>query len=684
MKKKIALILAIITEIIIVFFEKSLSNSFSVDRFLILSLISFFFYAHFIFNIKDMYNFIYKKRYLLGLIFLITVTIFGFHGSSISAWNNIIQPNHNINDGGLILGIPRLIRGDEYLVSTPMIFSQVSNHFSATSNILMAHSSLVTMYPSLPCFNISLLSNIFNIAYLILPISNAFAFCWYGKLLLIFFATFELSMLVTKGNRLYALLGAVLVTLSPACSWWSVMAILGYGALAIVILNLFLKEKKLWFKIIYTLLFSVIGISYIMLLYPAWQVPFGYVYLCFVIWILYENKKELNKSQFTYLIASIVIIAIFVYLIFKQSYSIYLITAATVYPGNRFTTGGYGYHYLFDYMINIFFPCIPFYNPCEFSNFIGLYPIPLVVTFLSTIKSKKRDILSILLLIVGVFLSLWNYIELPKEMVKLTLLSFSISERTYIVVGYICIFLIIRNMSLNEKEETSKKSKIVSIILSIVIVFSITLLLKENFKEFINIYMFIVMNIVFIPIVYMLLLNNKKINKKLSICLIILSLFAGGTVNPISKGTDVLTEKPFAKEIQKIVKEDKNGRWITVSSNYAVANYLVANGASTINSTNYYPNLTLWHMLDKEKKYENVYNRYAHILIELTNEDTNFELLTQDTIKLNINIKDIDILKIDYIVSQEKIDILESSTITFDDIYAEDGIYIYKLRRSKQ
>lgn len=684
MKKKIALILAIITEIIIVFFEKSLSNSFSVDRFLILSLISFFFYAHFIFNIKDMYNFIYKKRYLLGLIFLITVTIFGFHGSSISAWNNIIQPNHNINDGGLILGIPRLIRGDEYLVSTPMIFSQVSNHFSATSNILMGHSSLVTMYPSLPCFNISLLSNIFNIAYLILPISNAFAFCWYGKLLLIFFATFELSMLVTKGNRLYALLGAMLVTLSPACSWWSVMPILGYGALAIVILNLFFKEKKLWFKIIYTLLFSIIGISYIMLLYPAWQVPFGYVYLCFVIWILYENKKELNKSQFIYLIISIVIIAMFVYLIFKQSYSIYLITAATVYPGNRFTTGGYGYHYLFDYMINIFFPCIPFYNPCEFSNFIGLYPIPLVVTFLSTIKSKKRDILSILLLIVGVFLSLWNYIELPKEMVKLTLLSFSIPERTYIVVGYICIFLIIRNMSLNEKEETSKKSKIVSIILSIAIVFSITLLLKENFKEFINIYMFIVMNIVFIPIVYMLLLNNKKINKKLSICLIMLSLFAGGTVNPISKGTDVLTEKPFAKEIQKIVKEDKNGRWITVSSNYAVANYLVANGASTINSTNYYPNLTLWHMLDKEKKYENVYNRYAHILIELTNEDTNFELLTQDTIKLNINIKDIDILKIDYIVSQEKIDILESSTITFDDIYAEDGIYIYKLRRSKQ
>ena len=63
-------------------------------------------------------------------------------------------------------------------------------------------------------------------------------------------------------------------------------------------------------------------------------------------------------------------------------------------------------------------------------------------------------------------------------------------------------------------------------------------------------------------------------------------------------------------------------------------------------------------MIDKEKKYENVYNRYAHILIELTNEDTNFELITQDTIKLNINIEDIDILKIDYIVSQEKIDIL--------------------------
>ena len=111
----------------------------------------------------------------------------------------------------------------------------------------------------------------------------------------------------------------------------------------------------------------------------------------------------------------------------------------------------------------------------------------------------------------------------------------------------------------------------------------------------------------------------------------------GGTVNPINKGLDVLTEKPFAKEVQKLVNDNPNNRWISVNSHFAVPNYLVANGATTINSVNYYPNLKLWNKLDAGKVYENIYNRYAHITITLTNEATTFELTEND--KFNINFR---------------------------------------------
>lgn len=679
MKKKIAISLILITEIIIFYLEKNyFGSSFSVDRFLILSIISCFFYIHFILDLNKMYNFVYKKRYFLGLLFLIIVTILGYHGSSISAWNDIIQPNYNINNGGLLIGIPRLIRGDEYIVSTPMMLSQVSNNFSSISNTLMGHSSLVTLFPSLPCKNITIFTNLFNIIFLLLPFKNAFAFYWYGRLLMIFFGSFELSMLITKKNKLYSLLGAMLITLSPVCSWWSIMPILGYGAIAILILNLFLKEKIILLKIIYTILFSIIGASYIMLLYPAWQVPFGYVYLCFVIWIIFKNKENLSIKQLIYLFISIVLMALTIYLIFKDSYNIYLLTTSTVYPGNRFTNGGYGYINLFNYMINIFFPCIPFSNPCEYSNFISLYPLPIIMSFIYTIKNNKKDLLTILLVIISILLSLWNYIPLNNGLVKLSLLSFSVPERTYIVVGYICVFLLIRNMALNEK--FSNKHNKIYLFISCLISVAITISLKKNYSDFLNnIYMLIIMNIIFIPIFYLLLLNTKKGNKILSISLIILSLFVGGTINPISKGIEVLTEKPFAKEIQKIVKNNQEKKWISISDNYAIANYLVANGASTINSTNYYPNFELWYSLDENKEYEDVYNRYAHILIELVDSDTKFELVTQDTFKVFLNILDIKKLNINYIVSQTDITESVNDKIDIKNIYTDDGIYIYEI-----
>lgn len=60
----------------------------------------------------------------------------------------------------------------------------------------------------------------------------------------------------------------------------------------------------------------------------------------------------------------------------------------------------------------------------------------------------------------------------------------------------------------------------------------------------------------------------------------------------------MIYKKPLANEINKIISNDKDSRWIALDS-FITPNYLMMNGAKTINSTNLYPNLKLWIKIDK-------------------------------------------------------------------------------------
>ena len=683
MKNRIKVIMSL-TSIIIMYFIfflviKYISIvSFSYDLLLISSFVIIFIALHLVIDIKKIYEFMYRYRYVIGIIILSYITILGYNGSSIAFWNRIVQPNTDNYD--VVLGIARGIRSDEWLVNTPSLISQAYNGFSSTNSTLMGISSNVTLYPSLPAFDLSIICNIFNLPFLILPLKNAFALMWFGKLFVIFFAWFELFMIITKKKRINSLLGTVLITFSAANMWWYCNNLLAYGPLAILTIHYFINCNKVIHKLILSVLLSIVGLNYIFVLYPAWQVTFGYVFLCFVIWILIENKSKLKWSDLLYLLLSIIIIVAITIIVFNNSIDIFDVVTNTVYPGKRLSTGGYGYHLLFNYFASIFFPIISYPNPSEMSNFLSFYPIPIFMSIYYIIVKKNKDLFLIVFSICAILLSLWNYIELPDVLAKISLISFSIPERSNIVVGFICVLLVIRLMSLHEDKEILKLKKINAAIISSIFTIILTVYIcYQILSNYLNTGMIIVSLIIFIPLMSLIIVNNKKTNKYLAVILIILSLYIGGTVNPINKGLNVLTEKPFAKEVQKIVNVDSNKRWLAVNSHFAIPNYLVANGAITINSVNFYPNFKLWHKFDPNETYEYIYNRYAHITVTLTNNNTNFELIENDKFNVNLNINDIMLLDVDYIVSQEDISPYQNDSVKLELLYEEDGMYIYKI-----
>ena len=113
---------------------------------------------------------IFSTVYIIGFIIFTFLVIGKYNGSSIEIWNRIIQPSYQLNNE-VIIGKPRDIRSDEWLVSTPITLSQATGqvNYAEYNNLLGATQNLVTLNPKLPNKNIfSLLSSPNNIGYLLL------------------------------------------------------------------------------------------------------------------------------------------------------------------------------------------------------------------------------------------------------------------------------------------------------------------------------------------------------------------------------------------------------------------------------------------------------------------------------------------------------------------------------------
>ena len=158
----------------------------------------------------------------------------------------------------------------------------------------------------------------------------------------------------------------------------------------------------------------------------------------------------------------------------------------------------------------------------------------------------------------------------------------------------------------------------------------------------------------------------------------IVSILAGATINPIVSGTDIIYETSIAKEIQQIYAQDKEALWIG-RYNWS-GQYLSANGVNVLNGVNAYPNFAWLHQLDPEEKYNEVYNRYAHIGIILS-DHTEFRLLTQDSYEVEVSYENLKDLGVTYYFTDTKpVDAIQEAfhlTVKYEN--EEKKQYIYQI-----
>ncbi|MEG1300984.1 MAG: hypothetical protein RSC93_09795 [Erysipelotrichaceae bacterium] len=663
-----------------VFIEKP----FSFDRGMIYISIIVFISLHFFFNIKDIWNFIYNKRFLLGLILFSFFVINGYHGSSIGEYNLLIQPEINEKEYSPFWGISQSIRSDEYLVNTPALLSQAKqSSYSTINKSLMAKDTTVLMFPQLPTKNISVIMQPQLLGFLVLNTEMAYSFYWFFPIFATFFAVFELFMLITKKRRVYSLLGTMLITFSPPMLWWNSYGIVLAGTLATLAFHYFLESKSWGNKLLYSLLLGIAGSMYIATLYPAWMIPYGYFFLGLFIWQIIEYWKTIKPKDLLYLIPAISVMVLVLAPAFLGSSDAIKIMSNTVYPGERNSVGGAASYLFYNYFHSIFFSVRGIENASEFSQFISLYPLPLILGVWQILKNHKlkiKDSLLIILTIIGISISLWNYF--PLELLsKISMMYMSTPERSQLIVGFICIFIMIKLLSGYETKKVSNQYKIpITFVICSLFAALGLYIVNRMYPNYLTWYLFIISAIFYIPIFVALVLNVEKYNRLLIFSLLSVSICIGLTVNPLSRGLSVFYEKPLGKKVNEIYKENPNARWLTTDSFIIMQSYILSSGAKVINSTNYRPNFDFWYKLDPNKKFENIYNRYSHVNIMLTKDKTNLSLKHVDLIDVKLNVNDICKFNTDYVASfKNDLSDFNNSNIKLDPIYQEGNGNIYKV-----
>ena len=621
---------------------------------------------------------IVRYRWYVGIVILAICVICEIHGSSIGMYAPILQTPDTA-----ILGNNRFIRSDEWLVNTPLAFSQYYTNFSYFSDIVRAARTDMFMVYGQAVKDVAVIFRPFSWGYLFLSPAKGLSFYWMGRLIFLFLVSFEFGMFLCHKNKVCALVYAVALTFSPYVQWWYAVCfiaeILMFGQGGILLAKAYMDTDSYRRRFLYAVGFMWLLGSYALSLYPAWQVSCGYVFLGILIWVVYSRKGQLQFSRkdiLVWLVSIIPLVCIGGHIL-QNSLDTVAAVKNTVYPGSRFClTGGVPptdfFRFVCSYALGLWLPmkevAAPL-NSSEAARMFDLMPLGIILAIYYLKKFKWEDTLLIFLLGAQALLLLWSFFTWPAWLAKITFLS-NVHQRWVFAFGLANIMLLMRVLSSGKIHWNTWIALLISCCGAGFAVASADIFAPDVFDLKYLAGTFVIIGILW----YFSLRGNLKIFA----CLMIIALLcAGARVNPVAKGADSIYQSPIVKEMQAIAKVDK-GKWLVVAG--PPHGIPIMAGAPTINSINTYPVLERWEKLDPTGEHRDLYNRYAHIIVFLTNDKTTYQVAGGgDMINMNLNVDDLQKWDVKYIFSAKDLSDLNGQSMEFKERFRDHNLFIYEV-----
>lgn len=645
-------------------------------------------------------------RYVIAFICFILSVGLNLHGSSISNWNKygvsqtyygtITETKNDFNtkknkinietnlknwvsipprEDGVIIGVPRMIRSDEWLVQTPFYLSQVSNgnpvinpsYATSGQNMLLAYNA--------PMNHISVIGKPFNWGFLFLGASKGLAWYWSFKLIGLILLAYEFSMILTKKNKVLSVLGSLWITFTPVIQWWFMQHlgdVVFFSLLLIVSFYHFFKAESLVLKCLFSS-FIVSGmVGFTLVIYPAFQVVFAYLIIFFFLVYLIEawKRKSLDRWDWFLIFLTFFIVVGIVGYTLIGSIEALKSTLGTIYPGSRISQGGgTPTKQMLDSFLGLILPfkIPPFSNQVELANSFHFVPFFLFsLPFIIKKDEVKKNIIGLGLLIYVILLAFYSFVGVSDSVSKITLFSFVTSSRAWQSLSVIAVFASIWFLAYIVEKSWKEKLLLLPNILITGVFFFVLSIGESDYQEYINLETLLFL-LMFLAIFFILLVKGSyKLASPLFISLILVS---GASVNPVVYGLNMVEEKSLAMTIKAIKHRDKDATWMT--DNGFLYHFPQIFGVKSIDGVRFYPDKDLMSKIDDQDMYEHRWNRYAHIRYFLTKESTQMRNPNPDSLDIQLNIAKLSQLDVKYIITNR--DLTALFGVNFKKIYGADG-----------
>lgn len=640
----------------------------------------------------------YKSIWFFPLILLLIVVILSslqISGSSIGAYHELEYGNKE-KDNNLILNSPRYLRSDEWLVTTQLTMAQLENNFNPINENL-GDGVDMSLIVDAPTFDVGQIFKPQNWSFFFLSPGFAFALKWWLLAYFLIISTYFLVLTILPGNKKIAILIALGFAASPFVVWWYqyiTLAPLYYAMFGIVVVKKIIDSKDRRRTLLWSALLAYIVTSFILVLYPPFQIASGLVVLSYLLGYAADNwnKVGVNKNNiiFGLLFSIILTIGFIAITLIPKVESIKAITG-TVYPGNRITSSGLSS-----------FPSAPMRlflgnlsplmqddsrvgsvewveNQSEGSTFFfwTIFLLPLVLFFLRKNKKIQMYWSLVLLIAVGLVYMMWMFIPNLDLLGILTLLNRVPQPRLLIGFGLINLLFIIMFIKLLQDKVIKIDRRGAAIYASVIFVFYLLLdlIISQQTPELMGTKIAILLAFPYAVITY-LFLRKKFILSML--VLFLFSLLSVVFIHPVYRGVDVLINSEVSRAINDI---DITGDKLWITDKWEYENIALIQGKKTLSGTYVHPNLNMWNKDFPEDGM--VYNRYAHIFFAFSSKDTFLTQPKGDVMIVNTPLCG-EFMKnnnIGYVLTMTKLDVDENSCIQETRVIERpvSPIYIYRI-----
>lgn len=590
-----------------------------------------------------------KKRVQLLLLFSIILVLsilfvaFRLNTSSVAAFCSYL-PIGCVNEKTIFADRP--IRSDEWLVGTPLYMSRISSHTGGSFYIGDEEPS--PMYSQ----NYKIWKYFMPFSHLPLTQDAEKLVSWaslsgYLATFLVFFGYLFLLSSNIAGSLLFAVSGLLIAFLQ----WWSTHRIVGSVLSTLLIFLIWLNHKKsarwIW-------LYAIAGIYSLSVsalhLYPPFQIPLYWLVLFAVIGFSLNKLEMLTIKKVSE--GAIILLLSFLgaFLISKAFLSEFPETLSAIensfYPGKRLSVGGdfplwkvfSGFYDM--QLLNSGKP-LGDINQSEAAGFINVFifvaPIVLWSEIRKLVAKKKNDWLVLSLTFVILALATYMLVGFHPLLAKITLMervpgaraNIAFGTGGFLLTGYLLF-------SYKYHNHRNRLHALAIAIFSFSTILFVGYLLKSIFPLFISNDLKILSIATSVSLLSFLLYWQSKMAFMLFFTLY--SILIGLKVHPLRSGLKPITSSAFSSQVIEL--NGKNpGRWAAYN-NHITSALIYANKINTATGVFLYPQQKWWQHFDKDNKYFNVWNRYAHVFfVEPTtnNNEIKFSLIQQDLFLVEIS-----------------------------------------------